>query len=288
MPAVTPPMFDFIYGVKEAEVCNKALATIGAELIKNTEEDTKQSRLCRVVYADTRDELLRNYPFNFAVRIAMIPNDPNFVPRDEFRYAYKAEEHEDFQGGADTVNVISSVVGLNINEALIGRAMYGVNVRPNTRIIAIDEVAQTITLDRATTGAATNFTVHIPILKIVELAQNNTNIFEPIGAGRNRRILTNVSSGLADDGATELVEMQYIEQLIDPSLFDSLFSHALALRIASKISMDLTKDMRVKQAVDQEFSAIFQAAKVSSSEERQIDSPDTYWSEGRTLPGTRR
>lgn len=213
MPAVTPPTFDFIYGVKEAEVCNKALVTIGAELIRNTEEDTKQSRLCRVVYADTRDELLRNYPFNFAIKIAMIPNDENFTPRDEFRYAFKSEEHEDFSGDADTTDLISSVVGVNLNKSMIGRGVYGPNIRPNTRIIGYDEVAKTITLDRATTGAATSFTSYIPILKIVELAQNNTNIFEPIGSGRNRRILTNVSSGFAEDGTTTIVEMQYIEQV---------------------------------------------------------------------------
>ena len=288
MAIVVAPAFDIVYGVKEAEICNKALSSIGGELIRDTLEDTKQSRVCRNVYQDTRDELLRNYPFNFATKIAMIPNDDAYVqPMDEFTYAYKVEDHEAFTGTANTASTITAVAGITIDDRLIGRAVSGAFIQANTRILSVDAILGTITLDRATTGAATSFTSYIPIIKILEIATNENNIFEIVGGGSFKRLLTKVLSEQGDDLIYRL-ELKYVEQVIDPAKFDSMFSHALALRIASKIAIDITKDPRISQMMQQEFSSIFQAAKISSSEEKQLDAPDPWWTDREASATTQR
>jgi hypothetical protein len=282
MPPITAPAFDSVYGVQEAEICNVALGSIGAELIRNTDEDTKQSRLCRSMYSQTRDELLRNYPFNFAVKITHVPEDIAYqAARDEYQYAYKALDYRTFTGTVVTgdLTTITGVTGITVDESLIGRALDG--VARNTRVIGVNTLTDAITVDRALTGAldaVRPFTIYIPMLKLNEIGTNIDNIFDLVGGGQSRRILCNIASGQDQNGGN-LLEIMYVEQVIDPSKFDSMFQHALSLRIASKIALDLTKDVRVVQMLQQEFASIFQAAKISSSEERQLESPEPWWTD---------
>ena len=63
------------YSLKEAEIANLALARIGADLIKDTTEDTPAARQCRAIFAATRDELVRDYEFNFAIRRLLLSQD---------------------------------------------------------------------------------------------------------------------------------------------------------------------------------------------------------------------
>ena len=294
MATVTRPGFDSVYGVLEAEICNIALGHIGGELIKDTTEDTKQARVCKAVYAQTRDELLRTYPFNFATRIADIPIDDDPGTIGEFDYAYKAEDWMDATGTVVAATKILTFVSggpeMAAPETLIGREVKMDGIPAGARItdqtstgpvLGVYTVT-TITLDRGPTAdisATTAFTIHIPVLKTLGIEANDTNDFAAIGGGSSRRILCNVG-----EGAT--LEMKYVHQVINPEEFDSMFSHALSLRIASKIAMDITKNMNVVQLMQQEFSAIFQQAKISSSEEKQIDSADTWWTDQRTVGST--
>jgi len=290
MPPVTRPEFDLIYGVQEARICNIALGHIGAEVIKATDEDTKSARACRAVYAQTRDELLRTFPFNFATKITRIPLDEEYTrPMDEFTRAYKTEDWQDFSGTQeidpaplyDLEEIIVDTVadgGITMSQDLVGRQLTGAGIQSGTRITSVVptdlddlDAGGVLTLDRPTTSHQTAFTVSIPMLKLLEIAANDNNIYEVVGGGASRRILTNVGG--------DTLEMKYVEQVLDPDKFDSMFEHALALRIASKVAIDLTKNAMVVQMMQQEFSAIFQAAKISSNEEKQIDSPNPWWSD---------
>jgi len=294
MPPVTRPEFDLIYGVQEARICNIALGHIGAEVIKATDEDTKSARACRAVYAQTRDELLRTFPFNFATKITHIPLDGNYHgPYDEFNSAFKTEEWVDFTGsqaspdpGLVTVTIPAVASGgIRLDQKLVGREITGGPlIQAGTRIVTVVptnplnlDSGGHIILDRATLGVTTAYTVHIPILKILEIGANDNNIYEVVGGGRDRRILCNLM--MRDEFQHPVLEMKYVEQVLDPGKFDSMFEHALALRIASKVAIDLTKNAMVVQMMQQEFSAIFQAAKISSNEEKQIDSPNPWWTD---------
>jgi len=293
MAIVGRPSFDPIYEIEEARICNIALGHIGAEVIKDTNEDTKSARACRAVYAQTRDELLRTFPFNFATKITRIPLDPLYPhPMDEFSYAYKAEDTTVFSAsrGSDVTPdaiIVVDPTQLELTNDLIGRVVSGDLIQQGSTIVAVEPVnplfplaSRDITLDRPTiVGDSTGWslTVHIPILKILEIAANDNNIYEVVGGDAARRILCNIAQ--MDDDGNQYLEMKYVERVLNPAKFDSMFEHALALRIASKVAIDLTKNAMVVQMMQQEFSAIFQAAKISSNEEKQIDSPDPWWTD---------
>jgi len=286
MPAVSSPRFDTVYGIAEAEICNKALSRLSADVIKDTLEDTKQSRACRVAYSQTRDELLRSYPFNFAMRTAYVPQDTAFAyPMDEYEFAFKAEDHRAFTGTTVAASpVIGTLVGLVVTTGLIGRHVQGAGIPTDARIISVVTTvgAESITLDRPATASAAGvaLSVRIPMLKLLEIAHNDENIFEVIGGGADRRILCSMYS--PESGAVSEpynLEIKYVEQMIDPSKFDSMFVDALALRIASKVAVTLTTNAQLASLMQQEFAAIMQLAQNSSSQERQVDAPEPFWTD---------
>lgn len=50
-------------------VCNRALSKIGDELIiMSLDDETKPARYCKALYDDTRDFVLRSYPWRFALK----------------------------------------------------------------------------------------------------------------------------------------------------------------------------------------------------------------------------
>jgi len=288
MALVSIKAFDAVYGVKEAEICNKALGRIGAELIKDTLEDTKQSRSCKAVYAQTRDELIRMFPFNFSVKTAYLPRDASFVsPLNKYQYAYKLFDYIDFPGDADESDIITGVSGIVDFPSMIGREVFGDLISEGTRIIAADEDSATITLDRPTEGEATSFSSRIPILKILQIDANNDSLYEIIRGGAERRILCDSVSEIFDE--VEYLEMKYCEQVVDPSKFDPIFLDALALRVASKIALPMTNKIQISSKLEQEFAAIMRMAQNSTLEESQYDTPDQLWTESsRSLGGVSR
>lgn len=88
-------------------LCNRALAKIGDELIiASTDDGTKAARYCKALYADTRDFVLRSYPWRFALKryvLAPLVEAPLFgfarqfaMPSDCLR-VWRLEDDEPFQ-----------------------------------------------------------------------------------------------------------------------------------------------------------------------------------------------
>jgi len=278
MALVTIPQFDTVYAVEEAGICNKALARIGAEPIRDTVEDTKQSRLCRSVYGQTRDELIRMYPFNFSTKTAYIPRDTAFsFPMNQYSYAFNAEDHITCACANSSTVVLTGVSGVTNFLTMIGRKVYGTGLTADTRIVDADPALFTITLDREPSAAITSFTAYLPILKILEVAANAETLFDVIRGGADRRILCNMISGV--ENFQDVLELKYSEQVVDPAKFDSMFTDALVLRIASKIAVPLSNSPQLAQVLQQEFAAIMQVAKNATAEEKQLDSPDAWWTD---------
>jgi len=279
MAVVQFPSFDTIYGTLEAEICNKALSRIGAEVIKDTDEDTKQSRICKTVYAPTRDELIRLYPFNFATRTRHIPLDSAYpLPTGLYQYAYKTEAYTSFTGTfTNGSNVVTVGAGLTVQDSDVGLEIVGPNIPANTTIVAVDAGTNTYTLDRPFLGDSGDVAVekHIPLLKVLMIGGNNNNLYESVGKGEDARILTNLSSTIIDN--VPHLEMQYSESIKDPSKFDSIFTDALVLRIAIKIAISFTQSAGLVNMLFQEFSSILQVAKIASAEEKELEAPDEYY-----------
>lgn len=63
------------------DICNKALIKIGEDTIIDLTENSKAARLCNQIYADLRDTMLREHPWNFAIKraqLARLTTDPIF------------------------------------------------------------------------------------------------------------------------------------------------------------------------------------------------------------------
>jgi len=56
----------------ETSIANLALAEISAHEITNLADGTEPARWCRRFYAQSRDEMLRTHPWNFAMRRAVL------------------------------------------------------------------------------------------------------------------------------------------------------------------------------------------------------------------------
>lgn len=88
-------------------VCNRALSKIGDELIiLSLDDNTKSAKYCKALYADTRDFVLRSYPWRFALKryvLAPLKEKPLFgyayqfsLPFDCLR-VWKMQENEPYQ-----------------------------------------------------------------------------------------------------------------------------------------------------------------------------------------------
>jgi len=72
----------------KVEICNLALARLGAALISSLTEDTKGARLCNALFDMARDRVLQTAPWNFAAAratLARLTETPDF----EYDYAYQ-------------------------------------------------------------------------------------------------------------------------------------------------------------------------------------------------------
>ncbi len=273
MAAVAIPSWDSGTGisVKECVIANRALARIGAEYIRDDAEDTPSNRQCKIAFPQTRDELLRDYNFNFAQRIMTLVEDVGTTIGSIVTNS--------------TVN-LSGFVGQTVN-AHAGKLIVGTGIPTDTYIIS--NTATTAVMSKAATASATISIVltsakspweHIyvlptdpVVLKVMEIAGNKENQFEVMGQGSARRILCNVETS---DG---FLEVRFVERIIDPDYWDSLFTDAFVLRLASKLAIPLVKRSDLAIAIQQEFAAIFTMAKNASSGEAMLDEPEKLWTD---------
>ena len=72
----------------ETNICNQALIELGEKTILSLEDETKTARICKTMYAPTRDKVLRDHPWNFAIkRYSMAQNTVS--PVYDYAYSYK-------------------------------------------------------------------------------------------------------------------------------------------------------------------------------------------------------
>ncbi len=71
----------------EVSICSNALRRLGDDPITTLTDDTERARLCNAFYADTRDQVLRSHPWNFAVTRATLAQLSD-TPAYEYSYQY--------------------------------------------------------------------------------------------------------------------------------------------------------------------------------------------------------
>ena len=207
MAVISPLAWDTGYEVQEGHIANLALDRIGADHLKTTEDDTPISRIVRATFMTTRDELLRNYEFNFSKVYLTLSQDAAITALGEWSYAY---------------------------------------TMPATPVI----------------------------LKVLNICDNAENLFAVMGAGTNRHLYCNMYTTA---GTPNLLSIQAVQQIVDPDQWDNLFRDAFVLRLASKLSVPVAKSAQLAQLLQSEFSAIYNMAANSSSQETQVDPATELW-----------
>lgn len=98
-------------------IANSALTKLGAQIITDLTEDSKEARLCNARIYEVRDIVLRTHPWNFAIKreiLAPISDNPAFgynyqfnLPADWLRTLAVYPESEDYkmEGGKILANV---------------------------------------------------------------------------------------------------------------------------------------------------------------------------------------
>lgn len=111
----------------EVDICNRALNEIGEDQIMDLSENSKAGRVCKLVYADTRNEVLRAHPWNFAIKrvgLARLTTTPAF----EFAF--------EFQLPADCLRVLST------NDELTPFRIEGRKLLTNNASVKIEYISR--------------------------------------------------------------------------------------------------------------------------------------------------
>lgn len=76
----------------EVEMCNHALSYLGESRISSLEESNERARICNLLYDQTRDELLADFEWPFAVsRRALSAVEEENLTEFEYRYALPSD-----------------------------------------------------------------------------------------------------------------------------------------------------------------------------------------------------
>ena len=70
------------------EICNLALAHIGQGPINSLEELSPQAKKCNLFYTNTRDSLLRQFPWNFSTRNILLSQVDDSIPGWAYIYQH--------------------------------------------------------------------------------------------------------------------------------------------------------------------------------------------------------
>ena len=72
----------------EVQICNLALAKLGARFINSLAEESREARYCNAFYPEVRDAVLREHPWNFAEKETALVEDPANPPVVKYATAY--------------------------------------------------------------------------------------------------------------------------------------------------------------------------------------------------------
>jgi hypothetical protein len=283
MATITLPAWDTTIATTTATECqlsNRALSRIGADLIRDDTEDTPSARQCRLVFAATREELLRTGVFQFTKRLVAFIEDEDDSTVENFAYSYKlniARASNVCTGGiSSAVVTLTNLTDLDENE-YIGYGVTGTYITTGTYILA--NTSNTLTLSAAPTNTITSINIIQPtILNYLSIDGAEDKSYEIIGVGDNLRIHTDHMSSEID-GLLVMVSLD----MVDPDSWEPLFTDAFVLRLASKIAFPLIKSANLAQLMQQEFAALFEMATIASKKDKGEDYSEPFWTDRRGL-----
>lgn len=72
----------------EVSICNIAIVRVGHDQILSLDQDNKAARLCKLLYPELRDTMLRAHTWNFAIKRIELALSTETPGDDEFEFAH--------------------------------------------------------------------------------------------------------------------------------------------------------------------------------------------------------
>lgn len=217
----------------DVEICNLALTRVGHAVITEiSASGNRASKLCAVHYEPIKKSLLREHPWNFAVKRDVLVRDEilDITNITRANPAVVTSAGHGFANGA--VVYIAAVRGMN---EINNRTYTVANTATNTfQLSGVDSSAYTA---YASGGAlygyvATDYAYRFPLptdcLKLLVFNKDEYDEYRVEG----RFIYTNEGTA----------QIEYIYDVTDEELFDSQFVDIFAQRIAAEIAYPLTEN----------------------------------------------
>ena len=267
MATVTLPAWDTNFEIAECLVANIALGRIGVEPILDWSEDTQQNRIAKRYFAGTRDELLRDYYFNFSVGIAKIGEDTTCV-KGEWAYAYNLTSLPDI--------TILRILRILEDDDQTFEFMDSHILTDQCSDMPFTFVGTTSNVSATITGVASTLNADTETIITGTGVALGARFVSQVGA-----TVTVYKTGTASGSATltcpRTLRIRYVKQVLDPSLWDIQFREAMALALAYKMAVPLRGDVQLEQVMQAEFAAKYVYARNKTSEERNVDDVPTRW-----------
>lgn len=119
------------------EICNMALAKLGANMITSLADDSAEAIICNLFYEDIRDGLLREHAWNFAekrVSLALLSTTPAFgfslayaLPSDCVHARHLSTESSNFKVSGKEVHTDVESAMLSYTSRIIDPTFYDPN-----------------------------------------------------------------------------------------------------------------------------------------------------------------
>jgi hypothetical protein len=275
----------------EIAICNLALSRIGANTITSlTANSTKEDRLCNQFYAQFRDETLKNFAWNFALKATPL----NLI-----------DLYDDSTNYSDAVSILnvatSNPVRITVasNNYSTGMNLYVWDVGGTTEIndLNFEATANTASyiyllgVDGGKYGTYTSggyvirkepladyslgYTYTVPTDCLKALRLDSEEVYFIFGDSLGKRLITSDSNAV----------LVYISKVTDVTLFPDDFVEVLVSRLARELVMPLigTKDGAVvRRELTQDLqSAMAVAKKNNCHEQSKLYSYKSTWASAR-------
>ena len=226
----------------EVDICNMALSYIRAASINSLTENSLQAQYCKLHYPQARNQMLQDYPWQFAHKIAPLAEiDHSTINNGDgiFNYAYA------YQYPADCIKINRAIIDFRRvqpgDDNFLSYSGY-----PFGYGYGDDSFYRNVV----------NFKEQIP--------------FDIVNYEGNRLIVSNHPR----------LRLDYQSEVTDTNLFGAQFTDALAYLLASRLAIPVVgaeQGMSLRNANLQIYTELYAAAIASDANDQFTDVPDSEY-----------
>jgi len=255
----------------EVNVCNRALGRLGASGITALADGSTEAAQCTLHYAETRDALLREHPWRFAVKWVVLVQDEE---------ADSGTSNDD--NTATTLNDTDQEWEEDEYDGFYIWLSGGTGANQIREIDSNSETEITVTVAWTTTPDTTS---------MYEIWENYPPYPWDYQYDLPSDFLRFVKTDDKDDRLEivgtllktdeDAITMQYVWQNTDPDTFDPLFVEYLVVSLAVKLCMPLMQDKHLHEQLLLEQQSVRARARLANLQEAKTVPTGETWNESR-------